>query len=72
MTTDMVKKLCENYMNKNEGSKIMVKAFTSNGWIQLKGYNQESDFILNEEDYLQGREGSTVPLIYKTTFSILT
>lgn len=71
MTSDTVKQLCDKYQKSLSDSKIMVKVLTNQGWITLKGYDDDSSVILSEEEYLGAREKKNLPQIYKVSFFII-
>ena len=56
---------------KNPNKKLMIKVLSDKGFFNLKGYDDPLSTILNEEEYINGREEITPTYIYKASFYIL-
>lgn len=53
------------------GSKLMVKVLSDKGYFQIKGYTESMSVILNEDDYVNGRNDVTEYTIFKASFFIV-
>lgn len=54
-----------------KGSKIMVKVLSSQGYFTLKSYDDTFEAILDEDEYLNGRENIGEYKIYKASFFVI-
>ena len=68
--TDL-KKLADAMQKANPTKKLMTKVLSEGGYFQLKGYDQNTDTILEDEEYINGRETTQKSKIYKASFYLI-
>lgn len=72
MNTTEIKMVGESILKKSKpGSKLMIKVLSNLGYFHLKGYDDDMDIILSEQDYLKSRKGPEPYTIYKASFYIM-
>jgi len=73
MLIDDVIMVAESMMKQNPKKKLMIKCLSDSGYFQLKGYSDDLDIILQEEDYFGSREKNSVKHsdIYKVSFYLM-
>jgi hypothetical protein len=69
--SDDVIMVAQSMMKQNPDKKLMIKGLSAVGYITLKGYNDNLDAILDEEDYFNSRENSEHGSLYKVSFYLL-
>lgn len=58
-------------MDKNPEKKLMIKCLSDKGYFQIKGYQDDLNVILDDDDYFNGRDKKEGAQIYKATFYLL-
>ena len=72
MTPNEIKMIGEALLrNAKPNSKIMIKVLSNKGFFQIKGYTDGFDVILDENDYINGKEGVEAYTMYKASFYII-
>ena len=71
MKASDLKKLADAMQKANPKKKLMIKVLSEAGYFQLKGYDQSTDAILDDDEYINGREKLTKSNIYKASFYLI-
>ena len=72
MKAKEIKMIGEGLLRKSKpGSKLMIKVLSDKGYFTLKNYSDNIEVILEEIDYVNGREDVGEYTIYKASFYIL-
>lgn len=71
--TEDIKSIAEKMMATNPKKRLMIKCLSSNGYFQMKGYDDDLDVILEDDQYFNGREDveDLKSDIYKVSFYLL-
>ncbi len=71
MTPEEIKAISKKMMEQYPNKKLAVKVLSANGYFQIKGAHQSIDVILDEDEYINGRETvdtKNYNCIYKASF----
>ena len=72
LTSTEIKMIAEGILRRAKPrAKLMVKVLSNKGYFQMKSYDDSMDVILNEDDYINSREGIEAPTIFKASFYII-
>lgn len=55
----------------NSGKKLMIKVETNLGYFTIKHYDDNIDNILNDEDYINGRDDVNNYKFHKVSFYLI-
>ncbi len=71
--TEDIKTIAEKMMGSNPKKRLMIKCLSSNGYFQMKGYDDDLDIILEDDQYFNGREDleDLKSDIYKVSFYLI-
>jgi hypothetical protein len=71
MKAKEIKMMAESLIKQTPNKKIMAKVLTDKGYFTIKNYDQSMDSILEEDEYINGREGIESYSIYKVSFFVI-
>jgi hypothetical protein len=66
-----VKMIAEGLLKQTPNKKIMVKVLSDKGYFTIKNYDDNMNSILDEDEYINGREGISSYSIYKVSFFVI-